>query len=98
MSTVDKGHARERQWMKRLEDEGWFACRPRWATADVLAGKEGRWVMDEVKSNEGNPFKNFGPLKRLTLLALADKAGAEARLVHWPNRSEPRVIPSSEWP
>lgn len=101
MSTVDRGHARERQWMKRMEDEGYFSCRPRWAGVDVISMKDGEVYFDEVKANAGGkPYLNFRGPDRALLLEAATKAGARARLIYWPpgKDEEPRIIPSDHWP
>lgn len=100
MSTVDRGHARERKWMHRLEAEGRFACRPRWSCADVLSMKAGEpTYFDEVKTTSRSAFADFGPEKRQALRDLAAQAGAIARLVWWPPRArEPKVIEIQDWP
>lgn len=100
MSTVDRGHARERKWMHLLEKEGRFACRPRWALVDVLSMKAGETTyLDEVKTTTRGPYADFPPAGRKALRELAAKAGAEARLIWWPPRAaRARIIPESEWP
>lgn len=102
MSTVDRGHARERQFMKRLQDEGWFACRPRWAGVDIVALKAGeRPRFYEVKANRGSPYMHFRREDRELLLLAAEKAGADAYLVWWPpgkGQVAPKVLHSDEWP
>lgn len=102
MSTVDRGHARERQWMKHLQDEGYFACRPRWAGVDVIALKAGEPVyFDEVKASSRGPYQDFSPAERGLLRLEAEKAGAVPRLVWWPPgkaQVAPKVIPSEDWP
>lgn len=83
-----------------LEEQGRFACRPRWACADVLSMKAGEpTYMDEVKTTTRSAFADFGPIKRQALRDLAEKAGAVPRLVWWPPRArQPTIIPASEWP
>lgn len=102
MSTTDKGHAAERRWMKRLQDEGWFACRPRWAGVDVVCAKRGEGLyFDEIKANKaGGPWMNFRAEDRALLKLAAERAGAKPRLVYWPpgKHTEPRVIPADDWP
>lgn len=95
------GHDRERAWKRRNIDEGRFAMRSpaSLGEVDVISLKAGEpTYFDEVKANEGSPFKNFSPADRAELLEVAEVAGAEARLVHWPRRKQPTVIPSEEWP
>lgn len=102
MSTVDKGHGRERDWMKRLKADGWFACRPRWAGVDVVCSKAGHgFFFDEVKANkDGGPYMNFRPQDRALLKLAAANAGAIPRLIYWPpgKDTQPRVILANEWP
>lgn len=104
MSTVDKGHARERDWVKRLRADGWFACRPRWAGVDVVCAKAGEgFFFDEVKANkDGGPFMNFRREDRALLKLAAARAGSGAvpRLIYWPpgKNVEPRIIPADDWP
>lgn len=100
MSTVDRGHAAERRVMHILQEEGWFACRPRWAGVDVVALKAGQVPrMIEVKSNRsGGPFSNFRREDRNLLLLAADNAGAEAWLVYCEPKQPIRWIPSEKWP
>lgn len=102
MSATDKGHTRERDWMKRLKAQGWFACRPRWAGVDVVCSKAGSgYFFDEVKANkEGGPYMNFRRHDRVLLKLAAANAGATPRLVYWPpgKNVQPRVIPASDWP
>lgn len=100
MSSVDRGHARERKWMHRLEEEGRFACRPRWALVDVLSMKVGEpTYFDEVKTDVGNPYANFKPARRQALCALAERAGAVPRLIWWPPRArQPQILMADDWP
>lgn len=59
---------------------------------------------DEVKTTAGGPYERFGPQARAKLLAEAEKAGAQARLVWWPdykkkrNPRPPRIILAADWP
>lgn len=86
--------------MHRLEAEGRFACRPRWACVDVLSMKAGEpTYFDEVKSTARAPFNDFGPAKRQALREVAEQAGAIARLVWWPPKARhARVIEIQDWP
>jgi Holliday junction resolvase len=100
MSTVDRGHAAERRWAAKLEEDGRHAFRPRWKLVDVISMKDGEPVyFDEVKTDAGGPFANFKPPRRLALLELARGCGAVARLVWWPKPSaEPVVYTADQWP
>lgn len=104
MSSVSRGHGAERDWMKRLQQAGRFACRPRWALVDVLSMRDGHpTYFDEVKTDQSNPYANFKPKRRAALKALAALAGATPRLIWWPDHGKnggrlPRVIPANEWP
>lgn len=90
--------------MKRLEDEGRFACRPRWALVDVLSMQAGYCTFfDEVKTDQVNPYANFKPLRRNAFLELAARAGAQARLIWWPTYGRkddpgPVILLPHEWP
>jgi hypothetical protein len=105
LSAVDRGHAAERTWEHRIEqdDPGRHSFRPRWAIVDVISMKDGETTFfDEVKTTS-RPYERFGPIQRRALLKLAQECGAEARLVWWPDHAkqagrDPQIIPSSNWP
>lgn len=86
--------------MHLLESQGRFACRPRWACADVISMKAGEpTYFDEVKTDVGNPYVNFRPARRRMLSEMAQEAGAVARLVWWPPRARhPTIIEEQDWP
>lgn len=96
------GHDRERAWVKRNREDGAFAMRApaSLGVCDVVVIKKGEPVyLDELKANkDGGPYMNFRPADRAALLEAAEKAGAIARLVYWPVRSNPLVILSEAWP
>lgn len=100
MSTVDRGHARERRWVVVNENQGRCAFRPRWACVDVIVMKAGEpTYFDEIKTTTRSAFADFGPEKRQALRELAASAGAIARLVWWPPRQrEPKIIEIQDWP
>lgn len=102
MSNVSRGHGRERELVKLLRADGWFAMRApaSLGVVDVLAMRLGdRPRMIEVKSTLGGPYEHFGPADRAELLKAAALAGAAAELCWWPPDGKgPRFIPSAEWP
>jgi Holliday junction resolvase len=80
------------------------ACR-RWPFAALT--KEGltdaycaEVMLVEVKTTARNPWNDFGPAKRRTLLEAAARAGASAWVYWWPMGGELERIPSShsQWP
>jgi Holliday junction resolvase len=101
---MSRGHARERQVRKQLEDDGWFVCRAAGSLgdADLVALRSNQvgcqaWLI-EVKSTARGPYHGFGPKDRAQLLAAALLAGAQAWLCWWPPRKKPQWIPDGEWP
>lgn len=96
------GHARERQVRKLYEEQGWWTIRAAASLgdADVVALKAGEVpLFIEVKANKaGGPYMNFRKADREELKLAAEKAGAQAVLVYWPARQQPRIIPASDWP
>ena len=98
---MSRGHDRERALVHDLRASGWFAMRSPASkgVADVIALKAGhRPRMIEVKSTTRSAFVAFGPAERDELRLAAELAGAEAWLVHWPKRSRPKWIRSTDWP
>ncbi len=98
---MSRGHNRERQVRRLLEDDDWFVTRAAGSLGDVdlVALKAGKLPMlIEVKSTAGGPYERFGPKDRADLLFAAELAGAIAVLAWWPPRGELRWIASSEWP
>lgn len=96
-----RGIQRERDLVKRLRAEGWWAMRSPASKGcvDVVALKAGhRPRFYEVKSTEAGPFHSFGPADRAELLAAAKLAGAVAELCFWPTRCEPQFISPADWP
>lgn len=106
---MSRGIERERSWVKRLRADGWFAMRSpaSLGNVDVIAvrprllgnsqyGCEVHFY--ELKSTTDGPYKTFGPRDREALRFEAQAAGAEAFLVWWPPRSEPKVIAERDWP
>ncbi len=98
---MSRGHNRERQIRRLLEDDDWFVCRAAGSLGDVglVALKAGKLPMlIEVKSTAQGPYERFGPKDRADLQFAAELAGAIAILAWWPPRGELRWIGSSEWP
>jgi hypothetical protein len=52
----------------------------------------------EVTANLGSPYMNFRAAERAALRAVAEQAGLDPLLVHWPPRGALREIPANEWP
>jgi Holliday junction resolvase len=95
------GHNRERQVLKRLQEDNWYVLRAAGSlgVADLIAMKKGREVrMIEVKATKAGPYAGFGPADRAELLAAAEQAGAQAWLVWWPRHGKEKWIPPGEWP
>lgn len=96
------GHDRERAWVKLNREAGRFAMRApaSLGVCDVVVLEAGeKPCLDELKANkDGGPYMNFRPADRAALIEAAEKAGAVARLVYWPVRSNPTVILSEAWP
>lgn len=96
-----RGHQRERDLVRLLRDDDWFAMRApaSLGCADVIALRAGdRPRMIEVKSTTAGPYAGFPPADRARLKAEAEIAGAVPWLVWWPKRSRPVWIPESAWP
>lgn len=67
---------------------------------DVIAARVGELLYVEVKSTL-TPFSCFPPRERLALLEAAARAGARARLFHWPKGipiTKARIYKPDEWP
>lgn len=104
---MSRGHDRERQVRKVLEEQGWWVgrCAGSLGDADLVALRaeyrddetisEARLI--EVKSSP-YPFAHFGPQDRAELLEAAQIAGAEPVLAHWPPRGKLRFIYVEDWP
>jgi Holliday junction resolvase len=95
------GHNRERQVLRKLQDEGWYVLRAAGSlgVADLIALHKGREPrMIEVKATKAGPFAGFGPADRADLIAAAEQAGAQAWLVHWPRHGKMKWIPPCDWP
>lgn len=97
----NRGHQRERDRVNWYRDRDWFAMRApaSLGEVDVIAMKAGhRTRFEELKSTAGGPYERFGPKDRAELSFMAKLADADAFLVWWPPRAQPKVIPESEWP
>lgn len=106
---MSRGLDRERAWCKRKRADGWwaeriagsrgpvdvFATKPR-LMGSLQAGSVVHFY--QVKSDIAGPYAHFGPHERTELRFAARAAGAEAYLVWWPPRKEPKVIPERDWP
>lgn len=95
-----EGRARERQVADHLRSLDWVVVKgTTYGAADLAAMRDGDTPMlIEVKSTAGGPYETFGPAKRTSMLAEAERAGARAVLAWWPPRGRLRLIPSEEWP
>jgi Holliday junction resolvase len=98
---MSRGHDRERQVKRLLEDDDWVVTRAAGSlgNADLIALKAGhrpRFV--EVKSTAGGPYERFGPAARAELRFAAKLADADAYLCWYPPRGKPTWIPSTAWP
>lgn len=100
---MSRGHNRERQVRKRLEEEGWVVVRAAGSLGDIdlvacRANHPVRFI--EVKSDDSKygPFNNFKPKDRAEFLEAAGKAGAVPELIYWPPYGAMEVIPTSLWP
>lgn len=106
---MSRGLQRERDLVRLLREEGWWALRSPASKGcvDVVAVRRAlapdgyltaavRFI--EVKSTV-TPYSHFGPTDREDLLAEAEWAGASAELCWWPKGDgTPTFIPSVEWP
>jgi Holliday junction resolvase len=94
------GRARERQVADYLRGQDWVVVKgTSFGVADLVALRIGsRTMLIEVKSTAGGPYERFGPDARASLIAEAERAGADAVLAYWPPRAKLRLIPSDEWP
>lgn len=101
--SLSRGHDRERQVRKHLEDQGWLVVRAGGSLgiADLVALKATQQPrIIEVKSDDTKfgPFNNFGPQRRAEFLTAAGHAGAEPWLAYWPPYGKLQWIDVSEWP
>ena len=98
---MSRGIDRERRLRDLLYADGWWTARAAGSLgdADVVALRAGATPrLIEVKSTTRGPYHGFGPARRIALRAAAHKAGAEAWLVWWPLRAQPKWISSEDWP
>lgn len=110
---MSRGLQRERDLVRLLREEGWWALRSPASkgSVDVVAIRRSLSAdlrvqcyapvtvrFIEVKSTAAGPYSHFGPTEREELLAEAEWAGARAELCWWPPREKPVFIPSSSWP
>jgi Holliday junction resolvase len=98
---MSRGHDRERQVKRLLEEDDWFVARAAGSLGDVdlVALKDGKVPrLIEVKSTAQGPYERFGPKDRADLLAAAEIAGGVPVLCWWPPRAKPRWIHADEWP
>jgi Holliday junction resolvase len=101
---MSRGLQRERDLVRKLREEGWWAIRSPASKGcvDVVAVASAgppfslvRFI--EVKSTL-TPYAHFGPAEREELLTEAEKAGASAELAWWPKNGKLVFIPSDDWP
>lgn len=101
MGKYQKGAAKERKYAEILRASGWVVIRAAGShgEADLVALKDRRVCLIQVKSDQAGPFAHFGPDHREALIADAVKAGGEPWLVHWPSGQKfPDAIHPSDWP
>lgn len=95
------GHNRERQVKALMEAEGWVVIRSPASLGafDLTMIREGyRPRVCEIKATAAGPYAGFGPRDRADLIAIAEKAGADAYLGWWPKRGKLKWIPACDWP
>ena len=94
-----RGIDRERRVAFSLRAEGWTVVRAAGSlgVADLVAGKDGRTMLVEVKSTL-TPFAHFPPADRVALLEAAHAAGWEPWLCWWPARGQQKWIEADRWP
>ena len=95
-----RGIERERRVAFSLRADGWTVVRAAGSlgVADLVAGKDGRTMLVEVKSTARGPFEHFPPADRIALLEAAHAAGWEPWLCWWPPRGEQTWIEAEKWP
>ena len=101
MSAGTRGTARERKILVALVAQGWVVYRSAGShkPADLIAMKAGETSrLIQVKGSARSAFADFPPTERVALIEQAFRAGAEAWLVWWPPREEPRWLPPDVWP
>ena len=97
----ERGHQRERDVRRQLEEDGWVVFRAAGSLgiADLVALRDGeRPRLVEVKSTAQGPYERFGPMAREDLIYIANKAGADAWLCWWPPRRDAHWIAADRWP
>jgi Holliday junction resolvase len=99
-NTAQAGRARERQVADVLRSNDWVVLKgTSFGVADLGAFRAGSIPrLIEVKANHGGPYMNFRKGDRLSLIAEAERGGAEAWLAYWPPRGELQMIRSDAWP
>lgn len=100
MAGRQRGIDRERRVAFSLRAEGWTVVRAAGSlgVADLVAGKDGRTMLVEVKSTARGPFEHFPPADRIALLEAAHAAGWEPWLCWWPSRGQQTWIAAEDWP
>jgi Holliday junction resolvase len=86
--------------VKMLRSQGYVAMRAPASLGvfDVIAVKDGRIRLIEVKSTTRSAWSGFLPADRSALLDAAQTAGAEAELCWWPKHRKPTFLTPDEWP
>ncbi len=97
---MSRGHNRERQVRRLLEDDDFWVARAAGSLgdADLVALKAGDRRLVEVKSTARGPYHGFGPKDRADIVFAALLADCTAWLCWWPPRGTPHWIPENEWP
>lgn len=100
MSAKERGSRAERKVKAHLEAEGWLVVKAGGSlgAADLVACRDGRIMLVQVKAGGRNDFDGFPPAERRALREDAARAGGEAWLVRCYPRKPPRWIPEADWP
>lgn len=97
MTKYAKGAQKERDLVRKLREEGWVATRTAGShgPADVWAARKGTIRFLQLKAGVRRwPSRD----ERFALSVMAERAGAEAFVVFWPDRGSPEFVPSDSWP
>lgn len=96
-AAYNRGAQREREWVRKLRESGWFAVRTAGSHSpcDVVACKRGEIAFYQLKSGRRRwPARD----ERFALSVEAERAGAVPYIVFWEPGKPPERVPKSEWP